>query len=374
MRRALGGGGRPPPNAGAASAAVLPGGLVVAEVRQIFEQNHPTALERQFVVKGAPRDGAAVLAMQERHDRAGGSAPHLDIRSINGWNDGYGPMDRHVRPKASLGPFQRPKARITSVMAPAPKPVNTRNQGADNVIVATFSSSDDRPPPPPPGAAKVRRVEPDAPLFPPGTPYAEILAAHQKAPLAQDVAALVRERSPPRGDRRPLSKRNKSREDRAAAGGANDTYGQIRAKALGARSKTLPAEVFIGETPKRSRAVPPNQSALRRREARAVAVKRTASEPAEDQRVKTRGGPANPNRAAVRQADNPRLYQDRQGNVKSRRAKTTVAKTVAKKGKAYEPEIVTSSRPEDRYGVRRRPARNKSVGASRSREPIGVVA
>ena len=158
-----------------------------------------------------------------------------------------------------------------------------------------------------------------------------------------------------------------------AARGAEGTYGQIHEKALSARSKTVPAEVFIGEAPKWSRAVPPNQSALRRREARAVAVKRTASEPAEDQRVKTRGGPANPNRAAVRQADNPRLYQDRQGNVKSRRAKTTVAKTVAKKGKAYEPEV-TSSRPEDRYGVRRRPARNKSVGASRSRERVGVVA
>ena len=59
--------------------------------------------------------------------------------------------------------------------------------------------------------------------------------------------------------------------------------------------------------------------------------------------------------------------------MKSRRAKTTVAKTVAKKGKAYEPEV-TSSRPEDRYGVRRRPARNKTVGASRSRERVGVVA
>jgi hypothetical protein len=87
---------------------VLPGGLGAAEVRQIFEQNHPTALERQFVVKGAPRDGAAVLAMQERHDRAGGSAPHLDIRSINGWNDGYGPMDRHVKPHAALGPVVQP--------------------------------------------------------------------------------------------------------------------------------------------------------------------------------------------------------------------------------------------------------------------------
>ena len=141
--------------------------------------------------------------------------------------------------------------------------------------------------------------------------------------------------------------------------------------------------MFIGETPKRSRAVPPNQSALRRREARASAVKRTASEPAEDRRVRARGGPANPERAAARQrqAENPRLYEDRQGNVKSRRAKTAVAKmavaktavaktAVAKKGKASSPEAeITSSRPEDRYGVRRRaPARNKSLGASRSRE------
>ena len=65
VRRALGGGSPPPPDAGASSsAAVLPGGLGVAEVRQIFEQPKPTPLERQFVVKGAPRDGAAILAMQ----------------------------------------------------------------------------------------------------------------------------------------------------------------------------------------------------------------------------------------------------------------------------------------------------------------------
>ena len=135
----------------------------------------------------------------------------------------------------------------------------------------------------------------------------------------------------------------------------------------------MPAEIFIGEAPKRSRAVPPNQSALNRRAARSAAQKREASEPAEDQRVRARGGPANPERAAARQrqAENPRLYEDRQGNVKSRRAKTAVAK----KGKASSPEAeITSSRPEDRYSVRRRLARNKSVGASRSRERVGVVA
>ena len=112
VRRALGSGGGPPPDAGASAAAssVLPGGLGVAEVRQIFEQPRPTPLERQFVVKGASRDGAAVLDMQRSHDLAGGSAPHLDLRSINGWNEGYGPMDRRSRPEA-IGPFQATKAR-----------------------------------------------------------------------------------------------------------------------------------------------------------------------------------------------------------------------------------------------------------------------
>ena len=243
---------------------MLPGGLGVAEVRQIFEQPKPTPLERQFVVRGGARNGAAVLDMQRQHDIAGGSAPHLDIRSINGWNDGYGPQDRQSQ---SLGPFQMTKYRTPALFA---QQLSARKKGPDIVMAASSSSS--RPPPPPPGAAKMRRVEQAsfaAPeLFPAGNPYAEALAAHQKAPLATDAAALFgrdRERSPPRGDRRPLSTRNKSREDRQAAGGAAGTYGQIREKALGARSKTLPAEIFIGETPKRSKAVPPNQSALNRR-------------------------------------------------------------------------------------------------------------
>ena len=119
------------------------------------------------------------------------------------------------------------------------------------MAAAASSSSDDRPPPPPPCAAKVRRIEraslaaeglPTAPeLFPAGTPYAEALAAQQTAPLAADAAAAAlapyagprreRERSPPRGDRRPLAKRNQSREERAAAGGAKESYGQMRQKA-----------------------------------------------------------------------------------------------------------------------------------------------
>ena len=88
------------------------------------------------------------------------------------------------------GPFDWRK-RASSLLAAA-KTVNPRNQGQDNVITAAFSSSsNDRPPPPPPGAARIRRTEQasSAPvLFPAGTPYAEALVAHQKAPLAMDAA------------------------------------------------------------------------------------------------------------------------------------------------------------------------------------------
>ena len=94
-------------------------------------------------------------------------------------------------------------------------------------------------------------------------------------------------------------------------------------------------------------------------------------------------------------AKNPRLYEDRQGNVKAKRpaknnAKTksvaeSVAKSVAKSvasRTSFSPEA--SSRPEDKYGVRRRPParRGKSLGAavsssaSRSRDSrrVGLAA
>ena len=101
VRRALGGGG-PPPDAGVSASAVeIPGGLSFAEVRQLFEQPKPVPIDRMFVERGAPRDGAAVLAMQRSHDLAGGSAPHLDIRAINGWSDGYGPWTAGPGPRPS---------------------------------------------------------------------------------------------------------------------------------------------------------------------------------------------------------------------------------------------------------------------------------
>ncbi len=136
----------------------------------------------------------------------------------------------------------------------------------------------------------------------------------------------------------------------------------------------MPAEVFIGEPLKRSKAVPPSASALRRQQARTAATKRPASVPAEDTRVRTRGGPANAESAAVRQklADNGRLYEDKQGNIKSKRVAKTVGAKTSKKGASNSPDVQLN-RPEDKYGVRARTQRAKSSRASRSRERVGVV-
>ena len=365
VRRHLGGSGGPDAGSGASSVQI-PGGLSFAEVRQMFEHAAPTPIDRMFVERGAPRDGAAVMAMQRAHDLGGGSAPHLDIRSINGWNEGYGLADRRSKP-ARIEPFQFIKPRAKAILDAA-KPVP---KGLD--IVVSSSSNGRGPPPPPP--AKIRRDDQPV-VFPTNTPYAQALQQFQKAPLAEDAALAAqsrstRERSPLRGDRRPLSTRNKSREKREAAGGGDETYGQIRDKALSMRSKTVPAEIFIGEKPKRSRAVPPNQAALMQRAAtRTVATKRNAPSAAEDERDRQRGGAANPERAARRQRLS-RLYADRTNEI-PKKSKTASPEVHAKKSKSSSLEV--SARPEDKYGVRRRvQAQRKHQRASQSRDRALVV-
>ena len=366
------------------------GGLGVAEVRRIFEREVPVTLERQFVERGAPRDGAAVRAMQAVHDLAGGSAPHLDFRSLNGMNEGYAPADRRMQPGAKLGPVEAFKAHAPMPFAGQP----IKRKGQDVVMAA--ASSNDRPPPPPPGAAKIARRNASVPeLFLAGTPYAKALAMQQQAPVALDAAALAvlapyagprreRERSPPRGDRRPLSTRNRSRERRAAAGGDQESYGQLREKAINERSKTVPAKesFYIGDEMKRSRPVlPRNQAALKRQAApRPAAVKREASVPAEDRRTRARGGAADAERAEMRDAayarqarmdaakkqKNPKLYDDSAGNIKAKNRKSRKPK-VKKKASSFSPPARASGRPEDKYGVRNRRSGGKSLGVSASR-------
>ena len=200
-----------------------------------------------------------------------------------------------------------------------------------------------------------------------------------------------RERSPPRGDRRPLATRNRSRERRAAAGGDQESYGQLREKAINERSKTVPAKesFYIGDEMKRSRPVlPRNHAALKRQAApRPAAVKREASVPAEDRRTRARGGAADAERAEMRDAayahqarmdaakkqKNPNLYEDSAGNIKAKNKKSRKPK-VKKKASSFSPPARASSRPEDRYGVRNRRTSGKSLGvsASRSRDSLRV--
>ena len=138
-------------------------------------------------------------------------------------NEGYALADSRLPAKL---------VSVETIKAHAPMPFAgqpIKRKGQDVVMAA--ASPNDRPPPPPPGAAKIARRTASAPeLFLAGTPYAEALAMQQQAPVALDAAALAvlapyvgprregRERSPPRGDRRPLATRNRSRERRAAAG------------------------------------------------------------------------------------------------------------------------------------------------------------
>ena len=158
----------------------------------------------------------------------------------------------------------------------------------------------------------------------------------------------------------------------------------------------MPADILIGDKPRRARG-PPNAAQLKRRIARTSATKRQASEPADDTRVKARGGLAD-SAAERRQklAANARLYEDASGNIKSRRvvktaasaakseaksqaksnsnsAKTTnrTSKTVGAKNKSKQSPDTKSNRPEDKYGVRRTYA--KSV-TSRSRDRMALVA
>ena len=96
--------------------------------------------------------------------------------------------------------------------------------------------------------------------------------------------------------------------------------------------------------------------------------------PAEDERDKKRGGAANVERAVRRQRMS-RLYADRTypAAQKSKTASPEVSR--AKKSKTVSPENSRGTRPEDKYGVRRRiGARNKVQRASRSRDRAGLVA
>ena len=274
----LGSGGNPP-DAGAS------GGVSVGEIARSFAPPPRVPIERMFVTKGAPRDGAAVAAMQRQHDLFGGTAPHLDVRSLNNMHEGYGPADR-VRHKQVIQPMEM-RGRVRNIIERA----DERSHKKLDEIMTT--PSDNKRPPPPPGAAAIKRRQSlPAELFPIGTPHGDALRQHQKAPLLNPYAGprRPRSRSPPRADLRPQAVRQKSEENNKHP----ETYFQMREKAIQQRSKVIPQgpqHFFIGADQGVKRPRPAaNQAALDRRTApRGPGTKRKAAGN-DERRVRPRTG------------------------------------------------------------------------------------
>ena len=86
----------------------------MGEIARSFAPPPRVPIECMFVTKGAPRDGAAVAAMQRQHDLVGGTAPNLDVRSLNNMNEGYGPVDR-VRHKQVVEPMEM-RGRVRNII------------------------------------------------------------------------------------------------------------------------------------------------------------------------------------------------------------------------------------------------------------------
>ena len=276
----------PPLWAGVAAAAAPKIVGIGADSLRQYMKPKPVRVEQAFVDKSAPRDGQAVAIMQQMHDQAGGVAPNLDFRSANGLNAKYVPADR-----------QPPKA--------------------ESVEVASSSS---KRPPDDPGAGKIKAVRSKPAAVLPA-PVEQAVKEHREAiPILPTQPE--RERSPPRGDRRPQKAREHSDEKhkREEANREGASYFQLRSKAMKERSSVLPREYYIGD--------PKNQALLdKKADSRARAAKRPAV-PIEPPAAKRRGGAANPGEVAVYEArqekqkklrENSHLFEAADGNLKIRK-------------------------------------------------------
>ena len=299
----------PPLWAGVAAAAAPKVVGIGADALRSYMAPKPVPIERLFVDKSVPRNGQAVADMQRVHDQAGGAAPNLDFRSSNGQNEKYAPADRR----------------------PAKIPKDTE----DAALVASSSS---KRPPGDPGTGKVKTKKSETVLPLP------IEQAVQGVREAVPVYATRpdRERSPTRGDRRPLSVQ---REEEA------EKYVTIRDKALRQRSThvpkgaTGPEQYYIGERD----TTPKNQAML---DAKAGPRARAAKRPAEKittGHAKRRGGAANlasvvvyeeKQERAKKLRENPRLVEAAGGELKIRKPVKNPAKSVEKADKK-----IKSARP-----------------------------
>jgi hypothetical protein len=218
---------------------------------------------------------------QQRSHNQGGGAPaaQVDFRTLNGQNDRK-PRDRKVR-------FNNEAAESrTGVLGGAAA------SSSGPMVVAGGTT---RPAAPlDPGGAKIPRNADPAPAAPPT--YKDLVGKLKKAPEVKPFSNPVtpsrpRERSPPRGDRRPLGEQRRPKKESTALFPAGDG----REEALSRRSN--PKEFYIGDRGEKRKAPEPlvdrrkapNQRQLDAKTApRPAAVKRKAtSGPADSQAKRT---------------------------------------------------------------------------------------
>jgi len=194
------------------------------------------------------RPQEVINRQQHSHNRGTGApAAQVDFRTLNGQNDRK-PRDRKVHFGNDIA-----EDRI-GIMGGASASSSGPMELAGNGTSRPGAPLD-------PGGAKIPRDAPPAPAAPPS--YKDLVGKLKKAPEVKPFSNTVtpsrpRERSPSRGDRRPLTAQRQAKKDSSALFPGGDG----REEALARRSKTIPKsssakEFYIGDQGEKRKATEP---------------------------------------------------------------------------------------------------------------------
>jgi hypothetical protein len=191
--------------------------------------------------RGQQRNQETVNRQQRLHNQGTGApAAQVDFRTLNGTNQQMRPKDRKV---SVITPAQSSRVGLLGGQA----------SGSDRMIVEPAAASTRPAPGDDFGSTKIPRTADPAPMAAPS--YTD-LVGKLKANKAQEVGPIPpsrpRERSPRRGDRRPLEVQRREEARAQRGGGVLFPAGDGREEAMARRSKTIPKsqpakEFYIGD-------------------------------------------------------------------------------------------------------------------------------
>ena len=200
-------------------------------------------------VRGQQRSQETVNRQQRLHNQGTGApAAQVDFRTLNGTNQQMRPKDR----KVSVSAIGAARSAITPAQSSRVGLLGGQASGSDRMIVDPAAST--RPPTGNDfGSTKIPRTADPAPMAAPS--YTD-LVGKLKQNKAQEVGPVApsrpRERSPKRGDRRPLEVQRREEARAQRGGGVLFPGGDGREEAMARRSKTIPKsqpakEFYIGD-------------------------------------------------------------------------------------------------------------------------------